>query len=289
MGGEQAPLLASRANAAAATYSNLDASESPIRKSFFSRANVTRPLLAAVAVTAIVGAVVFTRGDAPLSATGESDDSADLGYKFGPGALLHQEFYSDNNVPEGACDQEACPGVSFVANCLGGGAGCVGIESGCRMCTTNPAAVGQYPDWLPACPCCICTLYNLPPENCVRRNGGGKCPTGAPPEPPAKPHPQPEKKKKEIPEAIPEEQEVEEPHPQPEKKKKELPEAIPEEQEVEEPAPAPEPEVFEEPGGAAEPAPSVDAEEAPSPSGEPGEAPSPSGEPGEAPSPSVEA
>ena len=265
MGGEQAPLLASRANAAAATYSNLDASERPIRKSVFSRANVIRPLLAAVAVTAIVGAVVFTRGDAPLSAAGEGDGSTDLGYKFGPGALMHQEFYSDNNVPEGACDQEACPGVSFVANCLGGGAGCVGTESGCRMCTTNPAAVGQYPDWLPACPCCICTLYNLPPENCVRRNGGGKCPTGAPAKPPA------------------------EPHPKSEKKNTELPEAIPEERDVEEPEPAPEPEVFEELGGAAEPAPSVDAEEAPAPSVDAEEAPAPSVDAEEASAPSVDA
>ena len=90
-----------------------------------------------------------------------------LEYKFGPGELYHQPFFSDNDVPERGIDLEACPSEAAesgiyqtVYNCLGGGSGCLTPESGCRDCTTNGDA-GQYPEWLPICPCSVCVYFDL--------------------------------------------------------------------------------------------------------------------------------
>ena len=82
-------------------------------------------------------------------------------------------FMSENSVPQGGCDFELCGlheynvGIfSFVDNCLGGGAGCVGLTSGCRHCTINPGQVGTPAEWLPACPKCICEEHELDPSLC---------------------------------------------------------------------------------------------------------------------------
>ena len=98
--------------------------------------------------------------------------TGDLGYKFGPGELYHQPFFSDNDVPEGGIDLEACPSEAAesgiyqtVYNCLGGGSGCLTPESGCRDCTTNGDA-GQYPNWLPICPCSVCVHFGLDYSKC---------------------------------------------------------------------------------------------------------------------------
>jgi hypothetical protein len=108
--------------------------------------------------------------------------TSDLGYKFGPGELYNQPFFSDNDVPEGGIDLEACPSTAAesgiyqtVYNCLGGGSGCLNLESGCRDCTTNGDA-GQYPQWLPICPCAVCAYFGLDYSRC-----DGNCP----PPPPA--------------------------------------------------------------------------------------------------------
>ena len=97
-----------------------------------------------------------------------------LGYKWSAGELYHQTFLSDNLVPEGGCDNVICGEhqyavgqFEYVANCLGGGSGCIGVTKGCRLCTINPEQVGTPMEWLPACPKCICEEHELDPQLCL--------------------------------------------------------------------------------------------------------------------------
>ena len=136
--------------------------------------------LAAIGALAVLGSaaavVAGARGVGFTASLGSSkaliEDTSELGYKFGPGELYHQPFLSDNDVPERGIDLEACPSKSAdmgiyqtVYNCLGGGSGCLTPESGCRDCTTNGDA-GQYPEWLPICPCSVCVHYGLDYSKC---------------------------------------------------------------------------------------------------------------------------
>jgi hypothetical protein len=129
--------------------------------------------MAAIGALAVLGSaaavVAGARGVGFTASLGSSktliEGTSDLGYKFGPGELYHQPFFSDNDVPERGVDLEACPSEAAesgiyqtVYNCLGGGSGCLTPESGCRDCTTNGDA-GQYPEWLPICPCSVCVYF----------------------------------------------------------------------------------------------------------------------------------
>mmetsp|Transcript_671 Transcript_671/g.2737 ORF Transcript_671/g.2737 Transcript_671/m.2737 type:complete len:388 (-) Transcript_671:110-1273(-) len=127
------------------------------------------------------------------------EGTSHLGYKFGPGELYNQPFFSDNDVPEGGIDLEACPSTAAesgiyqtVYNCLGGGSGCLNLESGCRDCTTNGDS-GLYPEFLPICPCAVCAYFGLDYSRC-----DGNCPP--PPPAPALP---PSPPSTETPEATP--------------------------------------------------------------------------------------
>jgi hypothetical protein len=137
-------------------------------------------------LAAVVGATFTARGgDFALgSASTNTPDipetlphgfkKALLGYKWSPGELYHQTFLSDNLVPEGGCDNVNCGEhqydvgqFEYVANCLGGGSGCIGVNKGCRLCTINPEQVGTPSEWLPACPKCVCEEHELDPQLCL--------------------------------------------------------------------------------------------------------------------------
>ena len=154
------------------------------------RSRFTRNTLAAIGALAVLGSaaavVAGARGVGFTASLGSSkaliEGTSKLGYKFGPGELYHQPFFSDNDVPEGGIDLDECPSKSAdmgiyqtVYNCLGGGSGCLNLESGCRDCTTNGDS-GQYPNWLPICPCAVCAYFGLDYSRC-----DGNCP----PPPPA--------------------------------------------------------------------------------------------------------
>ena len=168
--------------------------------------------LAAIGALAVLGSaaavVAGARGVGFTASLGSSktliEGTSDLGYKFGPGELYHQPFFSDNDVPERGIDLEACPSESAdmgiyqtVYNCLGGGSGCLTPESGCRDCTTNGDA-GQYPEWLPICPCSVCVYYSLdysrcdidcPPPSPSPPSPQSPSPPSPPPPPPQSPSP----------------------------------------------------------------------------------------------------
>ena len=73
------------------------------------RSRFTRNTLAAIGALAVLGSaaavVAGARGVGFTASLGSSrtpiEATSDLGYKFGPGELYHQPFFSDNDVPEG--------------------------------------------------------------------------------------------------------------------------------------------------------------------------------------------
>jgi hypothetical protein len=156
-----------------------------------SRTILTRALLASVGVVAGVSVVAASRARFARAADVESARSGgSLGYYFGPGTLWNQPFFSDNGVPEGQCDQDQCPGVAYVSNCINGGAGCQGVHTGCRLCSVEPTGVGVPPNYYPACPCCVCEEFDLPLEKCS--GPLGPCNSPPPPNPsPPPPNPNP--------------------------------------------------------------------------------------------------
>ena len=56
---------------------------------------------------------------------------------------------------------------AYVDNCLDGGAGCTGdsATTGCRLCSIYGG--GQYPNWFPECPPCICDVFGIVDENSI--------------------------------------------------------------------------------------------------------------------------
>lgn len=161
------------------------------KPSVSSRTILTRALLASVGVVAGVSVVAASRARFARGADVESASSGgSLGYYFGPGTLWNQPFFSDNGVPEGQCDQDQCPGVAYVSNCINGGAGCQGVHTGCRLCSVEPTGVGVPPNYYPACPCCVCEEFDLPLEKCS--GPLGPCNSPPPPNPsPPPPNPSP--------------------------------------------------------------------------------------------------
>eukprot|EP00740_Mantoniella_antarctica_P010390 CAMPEP_0181386586 /NCGR_PEP_ID=MMETSP1106-20121128/23225_1 /TAXON_ID=81844 /ORGANISM="Mantoniella antarctica, Strain SL-175" /LENGTH=146 /DNA_ID=CAMNT_0023506829 /DNA_START=58 /DNA_END=494 /DNA_ORIENTATION=- len=120
--------------------------------------------VAAATIASLVGALFFARGGSKLLT--RADHSL--------GVEASQPFVNAAGVQQGQCDLVTCdladegPSIghepymySFVDDCRGGGAGCVGEIEGCRHCLVGEVTREHHPGF-PVCPPCVCEQYGRP-------------------------------------------------------------------------------------------------------------------------------
>jgi hypothetical protein len=119
-----------------------------------------------VVMMSLFGTLFFARGGSQLSPLSD----------YSLGAEDAQPFVNVLGVEQGQCDFVTCDVTdegpsnahmySFVDDCRGGGAGCVGTTGGCRHCHVGEVTREHHPDF-PVCPPCVCEHHGLSTEGCA--------------------------------------------------------------------------------------------------------------------------